>query len=279
MRRLQLIPLKFRPDFLFLSLLAGLLLMVSAPVQATRGITIDVNWFEVWGDAQNGDIIPLSFPVNYGAGLQSQVTVNLPQNWDFDSNGFASVGLTFTNSPSDSLFATVGPADLFSMQVPAVSISNAHQVSTPEQRVSTGSNFNFGIIQQADMSPPYFCPPTSFCEAYGPLVDGANFQFINLASSGTLGDFELNITCALYPCANIGFNLAGDTFSSDTFDPLNPPANLVQFSDNSGVRSWSFVFRNPRAVPEPSTWASMLLGFALIGTALGRQRSRRLSSS
>lgn len=252
---------------------AAFLFLAATPARAGRGISIDVNSFEVWGDASDGDIIPLSFPVNYGAGLQNQVTVNLPL--DFNSAGAALVGLTFTGSPSDSLFAIVGPHAPFTAQVPAVSISNADEVSTPTERVPTGSNFNFGIIQNADMAPGP-CAPTSYCYVYGPLADGANFQFIDLSASGQPGDFQLNLLCAAYPCENIGFTLAGETFSADSFDPSNPPPNLLSYSTGTYFgqpdRTWSFIFRNAAAVPEPATWASMLLGFGLIGAFLRRRR-------
>lgn len=258
-----------------LAFLTALIPLAAVPAQAGRGILVDVNSFEVWGDAGDGNVIPLEFPVNFGAGMQSAVTVNL-QN--FDANGSANVGLTFASSPSDVLFATVGPQSPFFDQVPAVSLANSSQVSTPTQPVPDASIFNFGVIINAD-EPPGACAPSDFCSFYGPLADGANFQFVNLASTGQPGDFLLNILCNAYPCENIGFSLAGENFSSATFNPASPPSNLVSYSTGTDGSMWSFVFRNSAALPEPSTWASMILGFGLLGSVLRRQRKLLLKAN
>jgi hypothetical protein len=115
------------------------------------------------------------------------------------------------------------------------------------------------------------------------MVDSVMFQFTDLSSSGNPGDFELILTCGEL-CGNIGFNLAGQSFSADDFNPNAPlPPNLVSYSlgDQNELfhpGTWDFIFRNA-ALPEPSTWASMLLGFGLLGCALRRQRRLQLRTS
>jgi hypothetical protein len=40
-----------------------------------------------------------------------------------------------------------------------------------------------------------------------------------------------------------------------------------------------FIFGEPTAVPEPSTWAMMLLGFVALGIAFRRQHSGRATTA
>ena len=259
--------------------------LASGPAQAGRTVVIDNNTDEVWSDAENAQIVPLSFPVNYGSGLQSNVSVQLPLA--FSSSGFAAVGLTFTGSPSDILFATVAGGGSGIPQVPGLRMSNPTETSTPANPVDDASIFNFGTVTNADMAPP---PPGSpLCEVssggirmcYGPITNYASFQFVDESSSGNPGDFELILQCTS-GCGNIGFNLGGFNFSADDFNPNAPlPPQLVSYSLGNQNQlfhpgTWTFLFRNPSSVPEPGTWGYMLAGFALIGTVLRRQRKRKV---
>ena len=285
MRGCGLSALKNRLELVFTAVLIVFGIAVAAsPAQAVRGVVIDNNTDEIWSDAEDAQVVPLSFPVNYGAGLKSNVTVQLPLS--YSSSGFAAVGLTFTGAPSDALFATVGGSN--GLQVPGLRMSNATETSTPANPVDDASIFSFGTVINADMPPP---PPGSpSCEmsgistlCYGPITNAATFQFVDESASGNAGDFELILTCS--GCANIGFNLGGVNFSADDFDPnaLLPP-QLVSYSlgDQNELfhpGTWTFLFRNPAAVPEPSTWASMLVGFGLIGAGIRRQRRPKLRVS
>ena len=102
-------------------------------------------------------------------------------------------------------------------------------------------------------------------------MGNATFQFLPLSGGGA-GSFELLLTCN-GECANIGFNLGGLSFSSDTFNPSSPPSQLVSFTDTT----FDFRFLNTSSVPEPGTWAMMLVGFGFLGAALRRSRGARLS--
>jgi hypothetical protein len=119
---------------------------------------------------------------------------------------------------------------------------------------------------------------TTVC--YGPFSGSAKFQFTDLSSSGAAGDFELLLLCD-GSCENIGFSLGGLNFSSTSFDPAAAPSQLVSYTTgfvdgNIAQGTFDFIFRNTSGVPEPSTWASMLLGFAFMGVALRRERKRSL---
>lgn len=269
-------------------LLGALLIysMVAAtPAQAGRGISIDINTTEIWSDADNAQVVPLEFPVNYGNGLQSSVVTQLPDSFSTNISGlnFAVVGLTFTGSPSDTLFATVNGSDN-GTDVPGLRLSNSTEQSTPFNPVDDASIFTFGNVFPADMAPP---SDTSDCDisgvatyCYGPMTDSATFTFIDRSSDGNPGDFELIVECGEL-CGNIGFNLGGLSFSADDFDPNGVlPSQLVDFSvgDQNELfhpGTWDFLFRNSAPVPEPGTWAMMLLGFGGIGAAMRRQGKRK----
>ena len=280
--------LSVRRDFLCAALLILFSLGLAAgPAHAGRGIVIDNFTTEVWTDAGTGDTVALPFAVNYGSGPQSNVTVQLPTSFSTNIGGlnFAVVGLTFTGSPSDSLFATIN-GSTFGQDVPGLRLSNATETSTPMHPVDTASIFQFGNVSPADMAPPPFgqsatCDVSGISMAcYGPMTDSALFHFIDLSSTGNPGDFELILECGSL-CGNIGFHLGGLSFSADDFNPANAPSQLVSYqlgeqnpSFHAGI--WDFVFRNASPVPEPSTWASMLLGFGLLGMVLRRQARRKM---
>lgn len=286
MRGCVLQALKKRLDFVCTLVLVALGLGLAAgPAMADRGVPIDNNTYEIWSDADNAQAMSLPFAVNYGAGPQSSVTVQLPSSFTVQPSGpaLAAVGLTFTNSPSDVLFAKViGASDPF-QQRPAVRLSNATETSSPLHPVGEASTFDFGVAYNLDAPPP---ADTSACDTsgitmacYGPMTDSAVFQFIDKSGSGNPGDFELILQC-INECTNIGFNLGGLNFSADDFNPSAPqPPQFISFtplqSNFGGANGiWTFLFTNPSAVPEPGSWALMLIGFGLIGVAVRRQSRR-----
>lgn len=252
----------------------------SVPAQA-RSIVIDINTSEIIGDANNGDAVPLAFPINYGAGLKSGVIINLSDSCCTLVNGAPTyvAGMSVAGSPGDSFFANLF-SDGTQRYLPAVSLSNATETSRPTKPVDQASNFRFGTMQ-APISP---LPPGSpqcdyigistYC--YGPLSGAANFLFTDLSATGVTGDFGLTLVCNSV-CANIGFSLNGLNFSANSYNPLAPPTQLVSADvvrNGNFITSstFNFVFRNAAPVPEPATWAMMLLGFGMIGFAVRRQQ-------
>lgn len=263
-----------KPNFsrLLVSALVAALAAGSA-VPATAGVRtvpIDLpNHFESIGDAGNGDTIALPVVIDYGTGPQSSVVVSLGACCG-TLNGFDTVpvALQFTNG--DSLFANL----IFeSGTEPAVFLSNPPQVSLPGAPLTTASTFNFVDMDSfafaADVLNTNVVNGNTY--GYGPWMGNATFQFLPLSGGGA-GSFELLLTCN-GECANIGFNLGGLSFSSDTFNPSNPPSQLVSFTDTT----FDFRFLNTSSVPEPGTWAMMLVGFGFLGAALRRSRGARLS--
>ena len=92
-------------------------------------------------------------------------------------------------------------------------------------------------------------------------------------------------TYALFQAPTIG---SGDTFYclqvSGCFDPTGTPGEAVEATNDF---SFPYVARQgvqvigsvatPGAVPEPATWAMMLLGFGAVGAALRQAKRQKLS--
>jgi hypothetical protein len=250
---------------------ASLSVALVAPAAAgVRTVPIDLpNHFESIGDAGNGDTIALPAVVDYGTGPQSSVVVSLGACCG-TLNGFDTVpvALQFTNG--DSLYANLifeGGTEA------AVFLSDPPQVSLPGAPLTAASTFNFVDMESfafaADVLNANVVNGNTY--GYGASTGNATFQFRPLAGGGG-GSFELLLACDGI-CLNIGFNLGGLSFSSDTFDPSNAPSQLYSFTDTT----FDFRFLNTSSVPEPGTWAMMLMGFGFVGAALRRNRMSRLS--
>jgi hypothetical protein len=276
-------PVGFTPATTIRAGAAALVLAVTGlanPAEARRTV-IDENEFgvslEVTGDADNGDTTVLPFLVDYGTGLQSDVSLSLVDCCVApDTTPEVDVGVNFSDSPGDSVFGTLMlPAD-FGIET-AVRLSNDHETSEPLDPVDAASIFEFGVTQPFTFVPGF---PTEESGSVGFYTDFAGlvlFQFSDLSSTGVPGDFELLLVCGGL-CTNIGFNLNGLEFSSDLFDPASAPAQLISYSLQDGSSSFRFVFRNAAAVPEPASWAMMLLGFGVVGIALRKRRQPSAAS-
>lgn len=259
-------------------LLASFLIAVGAlgagAVEA-RTTPIDNGTDQAWGNADDGQSIALPSPINYGTGDHTAVTVHFGDQYvDPSGSGLtlAPVSLSVDGAPGDSLYATL--MGLSSTEGSAVVVvSNPGGDTSKPDFVDPASIFNF-----ADEYWYHGEVIENIGAIYGPISGSAQFQFTDLSSSGSPGDFELLLTCTEM-CTNIGFNLGGVSFSASSFDPSTAPSQLVSYNVSSpgpGVTygSWDFVFRNAAAVPEPGTWALMLLGFGLIGCTVRRRPVR-----
>lgn len=121
-------------------------------------------------------------------------------------------------------------------------------------------------------------PNTHSASAFGDQIQYFNVSgtFGGVAETATIG-FGTNIFADLnISAAGLGFTQYGgaDLF---TGDPANPQFNLGSFTLPSIVTGQSFLtISQVAAVPEPSTWAMMILGFAGIGFMAYRRSSSAL---
>jgi hypothetical protein len=121
---------------------------------------------------------------------------------------------------------------------------------------------------------------------YGDEVTPATFISMSYSS----GDLTLDITSRESPDFFGGLNSDGSFNASERISILGgplffsaSPGNFTAFGttafgpfiENAGS---TFTFTNVTAVPEPSTWAMMLIGFAGLGFA-GYRRARELRAA
>jgi hypothetical protein len=194
------------------------------------------------------------------------VTVNINDNV---VEGLTTNTLNF--SPTDFIFTILNAGE--AGQFVSVFLGNEAEQSTRLDRVDVATRFDFAISRPNNSVPGFPTEETGSVGFYQPWSGSGLVEFEDLSSSGQIGDFELSLLCN-GTCTDIGFSLNGLNFSSSTFDPLMVPAQLTEFSVTELGSSFRFVFRNPSAVPEPGTWAMMLLGFGAVGFAFRRGRYR-----
>lgn len=65
----------------------------------------------------------------------------------------------------------------------------------------------------------------------------------------------------------------GPTVGFPVNDP-NAPASAYVWDNAQGDRYTNYAFRLDNAVPEPATWAMMLIGFGAVGAAMRRRKSQ-----
>jgi hypothetical protein len=256
------------------SIMAVVAFLGAAAVEA-RTTPIDNGTDQAWGNADDGQSIALPSPINFGTGYRSAVTIHFGDQYKDPSGSgltLAPVSLSIDGAPGDSLYATVMGLDP-SEGSAVVVVSNPGGDTSKPQFIDPASIFNF-----ADEYWYHGQVIPNIGSIYGPISGSAQFQFTDLSSTGAAGDFQLLLTCSGM-CTNIGFNLGGVSFSASSFDPSAAPSQLVSYDVNSagpGVTqgSWDFIFRNTAAVPEPRTWALMLLGFGFIGCIIRRHPVR-----
>lgn len=171
-----------------------------------------------------------------------------------------------------------------------------------------GSTANAAVIVTVP-SPPIYAPPTSG-GLIGQVAAGTtstdSFMFsitgaggalfsgqLNTTSLGTNGQGNLNFSNILLDGVANLFTLTSTGGSPEQWSCCQPGGNGTVFlTDGGTVHTLTYTVANTSnmlgtyagtfnfgaaAVPEPATWAMMLLGFAGIGMAMGRRRPKMLA--
>jgi hypothetical protein len=151
-----------------------------------------------------------------------------------------------------------------------------HLLPTNDNSQATGVNdlgWVVGFYQEGPNSSPLF---TAFVDKSGAI---STFEFPGSTSTQALGVNDLGEIVGDYV---LGGEMFGFLWDNGVFTTINPPGatsstangindagKIVGFYTNAGGSTIGFA-----TVPEPSTWAMMLLGFAGLGF-VGYRRTRR----
>jgi hypothetical protein len=123
--------------------------------------------------------------------------------------------------------------------------------------------------------------PTNNTGDYNPPYTGLDFDTVlgaltDLNGTATLNFGSLNLTGLVIMGAHFGNNIDSDVNNVTAFWLINlgdTVTNTITLSNGAGSSN-AQIFATDRAVPEPATWAMMLLGFGGIGMAMRRSRRR-----
>lgn len=172
-------------------------------------------------------------------------------------------------------------------------------------RITVLSATNFSVLQEIDITGGNYdyYQSSLAVSAFGVVVgynrssfDPATGNVAFMANAYTLdanGLLVFDATHMLKYSANNGYSLGGarnrwGDYSSVTVDPTDASkfwaiGEFANFRDQAntldGWGTWIGVVQFGAAVPEPATWAQMLLGFGLIGGAIRRKRVTQVTYS
>jgi PEP-CTERM motif len=198
--------------------------------------------------AQAGTVLYSNF-ATYSAAVTGLTTVTIPDEnpgTAYGTNGNGSVtynGVTFSQNPalSNGNFFNVPPE--FSGASGAVLSSQEQTVGIPNILVSLPSSF------------------TAFSLNYGTFDDSSNVKF--LLSNGD--SFTLSSIGNGYETSGGFFGITDTTAFTSVLVTVGDPQNILSLNNVTYGSAIS-------AVPEPATWAMMILGFVGIGTMTYRRR-------
>ena len=184
---------------------------------------------------------------------------------------------------------TSGPgyAGLYIDFTSPLALSSLNQLSADYQMVTGtfgGGSPRFTLLDDMNRAAyVYFGTP----EAGGTFSDPNAGSFANTGNYADLLSTDLRVQSNGFGGFNSGFpyitfaalvanagltNIDYATIDLDAGTFTNLPGGQRMLADNFTVNSSVFAAADPGAVPEPSTWAMLLIGFGGIGVALRRRR-------
>jgi PEP-CTERM motif len=194
------------------------------------------------------DVISTSTIASFGTSLGE---VMVTDHLDASSHPFVTVDVTF-NSASVLFVNTGGPHTPFAFNLSTAVSTSAITGITPDLVAGPGVTF----------TPAGSSQDTPF----GTFTNGIDGTFQNGGGHGVGGPLDFTITGVT--TANFVANGGGYVFAADVIGPAG---------GTGAIANGDFLLRTPpltSPVPEPSTWAMLLLGFASIGFMAYRRKSQ-----
>jgi len=151
-------------------------------------------------------------------------------------------------------------------------------VSSPYSGAANGNYVVGPGVEISDVAAGHATMDISAANIYIDFLDGPDTWTASSYNGWILSDTSNNLATILGVTIDPATNMAGFSLSNVSFDADSISINWAGLSfDPNTVVSLNVVFADS-AVPEPSTWAMMLLGFGSIGVALRRRRRKVLAT-
>jgi PEP-CTERM motif len=124
--------------------------------------------------------------------------------------------------------------------------------------------------------------PTNNTGAYNPPYTGLDYDTVlgaltDLNGTATLNFGSLNLSGLVILGAHFGNNIDSDVNNVTAFwliDLGNVTTNTITLADGAGSSNAQIFATGDTRLPEPSTWAMMLLGFGAVGFSVRRSRRK-----
>lgn len=175
----------------------------------------------------------------------------------------AAVVIAMSSTSSEAATTVVGPS------ATATSCSSISITGITEQACAGGYSGNLlnGSLQD---------PGLAALQALGYAGDGTFVEKLATLTGNTI-DFTSPLAGITY--VGIHYGAAGDSGGQATsFFRFDAGSGVDKFTFNRGGLSNAVLFKTA-AVPEPATWALMLLGFGMIGFAMRKRSDARTTVS
>jgi len=210
--------------------------------------------------------ITLPFSFNFGTGITNQAFVY--------NSGVVSFGSAIPlNVPNNASFTNFGVPVIAPLFVPGTTgVAGPYQAFTGTMTPDPTNAFqttlpNFGpdlfIITFLD---PTDVDPTSFLTPYIHLImdfSATQIRFEFIHGQTFLSNGVLQVALPDTTGTQLGYSLG---------NPASPQQVFNQPPDIAGINAFQFSSTTAGSVPEPGTWAMMLLGFGAVGLSLRRTR-------
>jgi hypothetical protein len=216
-------------------LLAGSAALLTLPASAAT-VKLDVTVTSGAGNMFSAPIFTFTNLSDAGVDI-AEVSVNGGPPWDYA-----------WDAPTGSVYDLLDPA------------GGTRTILIGEERTTDGNN---GCTASIAYGLTSFDSGDFFRVALDPEAGGCGSAVIDIRS------FLNRDTIGIGVLFSNGISLASNDWAFELIDPLGSPN-----ADDNQLYRMQLSAVIPNAVPEPATWGLMIAGFAMVGTAMRRRKTR-----